>query len=504
MSGKGIFMEKELYDSYIEILKEELLPAMGCTEPIAVALAAAIARDTLGCLPERVELFVSGNIVKNVKSVIVPHTGGLKGLAASASAGIIAGNARKNLEVIADVTAEQIAQITQYLEKTPCTVTESNSGCIFDIEVRVFAKGHSATARIAGHHTNVVYIEKDKTALLDVGYRDFTEEDSVDGSSGNCASSGDSSPANDISSADGSPANSISSANSSPANCISSVDGSSANGTSSDSTQSTASAASHAHGTYKTDRRLLTVENIVHFADTVDLSLVHDIIARQIAYNTAIAEEGLRHPYGAEIGRILLASYGDSVQNRAKATAAAGSDARMNGCELPVVINSGSGNQGMTASLPVIVYAKELNVSEDMLYRALIVANLVTIHLKTGIGRLSAYCGATSAGCGAGAGITYLYGGRYREISHTIVNAIAINSGVICDGAKASCAAKIASSVEAGLLGMQMYLHGSQFYDGDGIVTKGVENTIRNVGELAREGMRETDKEIIHLMMQKV
>ncbi len=504
MSGKGIFMEKELYDSYIEILKEELLPAMGCTEPIAVALAAAIARDTLGCLPERVELFVSGNIVKNVKSVIVPHTGGLKGLAASASAGIIAGNARKNLEVIADVTAEQITQITQYLEKTPCTVTESNSGCIFDIEVRVFAKGHSATARIAGHHTNVVYIEKDKTALLDVGYRDFTEEDSVDGSSGNCASSGDSSPANDISSADGSPANSISSANSSPVNCISSVDGSSANGTSPDSTQSTASAASHAHGTYKTDRRLLTVENIVHFADTVDLSLVHDIIARQIAYNTAIAEEGLRHPYGAEIGRILLASYGDSVQNRAKATAAAGSDARMNGCELPVVINSGSGNQGMTASLPVIVYAKELNVSEDMLYRALIVANLVTIHLKTGIGRLSAYCGATSAGCGAGAGITYLYGGRYREISHTIVNAIAINSGVICDGAKASCAAKIASSVEAGLLGMQMYLHGSQFYDGDGIVTKGVENTIRNVGELAREGMRETDKEIIHLMMQKV
>lgn len=184
--------------------------------------------------------------------------------------------------------------------------------------------------------------------------------------------------------------------------------------------------------------------------------------------------------------------------------AAAGSDARMNGCELPVVINSGSGNQGMTTSLPVIVYAKELGATDELLYRALVVANLVTIHLKTGIGRLSAYCGATSAGCGAGAGITYLYGGRYREISHTIVNAIAINSGVICDGAKASCAAKIASSVEAGLLGMHMFLHGSQFKDGDGIVTKGVENTIRNVGELAREGMKETDREIIHLMLQKM
>ena len=427
-------MEQKLYDPYINILKEELLPAMGCTEPIAVAYAAAIARDALCMIPERVELTVSGNIVKNVKSVIVPHTGGLKGLAASAAAGIIAGNAAKKLEVIAEVTPNQIEQITAYLKKTPCTITESNSGCVFDIKICVFSGEHFAVSRIAGYHTNVIYIEKDNVPLLDIGYSDSSDSAHVSGA----------------------------------------------------------------------DRSLLCVEQIVQFADTVDLSLIHDIITRQIEYNTAIAKEGLRCAYGAEIGRILLRSYGDSVQNRAKAMAAAGSDARMNGCELPVVINSGSGNQGMTTSLPVIVYAEELGASEEMLYRALVVANLVTIHLKTGIGRLSAYCGATSAGCGAGAGITYLYGGRCREISHTIVNAIAINSGVICDGAKASCAAKIASAVEAGLLGMQMYLHGSQFKDGDGIVTKGVENTIRNVGELAREGMKETDKEIIHLMLQKI
>ena len=383
-------MEKSLYQAYVNILKEELVPAMGCTEPIAVAYAAAIAKDTLGALPEKIELSVSGNIVKNVKSVVVPNTGGLKGIFASAAAGIIAGDAKKELEVIADVTPEQIVQISDYLNHAEFTISESQSGCIFDIGVRVIAGTHTAFTRISGYHTNIVRIEKDGEILLDkVGDGD-TES-------------------------------------------------------------------------HETDRSLLNVEQIVTFAEEADIADVYDTLKRQIDYNTAIAEEGLQHGYGAQIGRILLRSYGNTVQNRAKAMAAAGSDARMNGCELPVVINSGSGNQGMTASLPVIVYARELQVSEDMLYRALIIANLVTIHLKTGIGRLSAYCGATSAGCGAGAGITYLYGGRYREIAHTIVNAVAINSGVICDGAKASCAAKIASAVEAGLLGMQMYLHGSQF-----------------------------------------
>ena len=251
----------------------------------------------------------------------------------------------------------------------------------------------------------------------------------------------------------------------------------------------------------KTDRSLLNVESIIEFADCVNIEDVKAILDRQIDFNTTIAEEGLSGKWGANIGRVLLNAYGNDVANRAKATAAAGSDARMSGCEKPVVINSGSGNQGMTASLPVIVYAKELNTTREQLYRALVVSNLVTIHLKTGIGRLSAYCGATSAGCGAGAGITYLYGGKANEISHTIVNAVAINSGMVCDGAKASCAAKIASAVEAGLLGMQMQMQGEQFYGGDGIVVKGVENTIRNVGRLARYGMAETDKEIINMMI---
>ena len=249
------------------------------------------------------------------------------------------------------------------------------------------------------------------------------------------------------------------------------------------------------------NRKLLTVRDIVDFADQVRIGDVKELMDTQISLNTAIAEEGMRGNYGAGIGKILLRSYGGGVQNRAKAYAAAGSDARMNGCEMPVVINSGSGNQGLTASLPVIVYAGETGASREQLYRALVVSNLVAIHLKTGIGTLSAYCGATSAGAGAGAGVAYLYGGKFREIAHTVVNALAINSGMICDGAKSSCAAKIASAVEAGLLGMQMFMHDSQFYGGDGIVVKGVENTIRAVGELAREGMKETDLEIIHLMM---
>ena len=249
-----------------------------------------------------------------------------------------------------------------------------------------------------------------------------------------------------------------------------------------------------------TDRSLLTVEKIIEFADCVDVADVEEVLQRQIDYNWAIAEEGMTGKWGAAIGKTLMEAYGNSVHNRAKAMAAAGSDARMNGCELPVVINSGSGNQGMTCSLPVIVYAKELNVSKEMMLRALVVSNLITIHMKTGIGRLSAYCGAISAGCGAGAGICYLYGGRAYEISHVIVNAVAINSGVVCDGAKASCAAKIASAVEAGLLGLQMQKNGKQFYGGDGLVEKGVENTIRNIGELAKKGMRETDKTIIQIM----
>lgn len=422
-------MEKDLYRAYVNILREELVPAMGCTEPIAVAYAAALARQTLGLPPEKVDIRVSANIIKNVKSVVVPHTGGLRGIAAAAAAGIAAGNAERELEVLSGVRPEQLASIQACLESTPISISPARSRLVLDIQISVEAGGHTALARIAGGHTNVVRLERDGQALLE-------------------------------------------------REC------------------------SRAGAAEQTDRGLLTVEGIVEFSDTVEIQDIKEILDRQICLNLAIAQEGLRGAWGAGIGRILLDAYGNGAHNRAKAYAAAGSDARMGGCELPVVINSGSGNQGMTASLPVIVYAEELGAGTDALYRALAVSNLVTIHLKTGIGRLSAYCGATSAGCGAGAGIAYLHGGRANEIAHTIVNAVAINSGMICDGAKASCAAKIASAVEAGLLGWQMQMHDAQFYGGDGIVVKGVENTIKNVGRLARDGMAETDREIISIMVE--
>ena len=421
-------MTEALCQAYTHILKRELVPAMGCTEPIAVAYAAALARKTLGSLPETVNIQVSANIIKNVKSVVVPHTGGLRGIAAAAAAGIVAGDADAQLEVLSRVTDEQIARMGPYLQKAVFTVAPSVTPYIFDIQITVGAAGHTAFVQIAGGHTNVIGLRKDDTVLLD---REYVQGGQVE----------------------------------------------------------------------ETDNNLLSVEKIVEFADTVNIADVQEVLDNQIACNTAIAEEGFRGDWGANVGSVLLKAYGDSVANRAKAWAAAGSDARMSGCEKPVVINSGSGNQGLTASLPVIVYAEELKASKEQLYRALVVSNLITVHLKTGIGRLSAYCGATSAGCGAGAGITYLYGGRFHAIAHTIVNAVAINSGMICDGAKASCAAKIASAVEAGLMGMHMQQQGEQFYGGDGIVTKGVENTIANIGRLASIGMVQTDKEIIDIMV---
>ena len=421
-------MDQNLYRAYVAILREELVPAMGCTEPIALAYAAALARKTLGEPPRRVDVRASANIIKNVKSVVVPHTGGLRGIAAAVAAGITAGDAERELEVLSGIGAEQLPAIQAYLENTPIAVSPAGGELIFDIQVAVEAGGHTAFVRIAGGHTNVVRVERDGEALL---RRDYAEGGQVE----------------------------------------------------------------------ETDHGLLTVEHIVEFADCVAVDDVRAVLDRQIRLNTAIAEEGLRGGWGAGIGRVLLGAYGDSVHNRAKAYAAAGSDARMNGCELPVVIVSGSGNQGITASVPVIVYAKELGVSEDRMLRAVVLSDLITVHQKSGIGRLSAYCGAVSAGCGAGAAIAYLNGGGYEEIAHTVVNALAIVSGVVCDGAKASCAAKIAAAVDAGVLGYHMYKNGQQFWGGDGIVSKGVENTITNVGRLAREGMRETDKEIIKIML---
>ena len=420
-------MNAGLYEAYLRLLRQELVPAMGCTEPIAVAYAAAMAAKELPARPEKIHICVSSNIIKNVKSVIVPNTDGLHGLEAAAAAGIVAGQPDKKLLVISQVTPEQKKEIARYLQEAEFRVVESDSGELFDIRIELEAQGHQSLCRIAGEHTNVVRIERDNTSAYE----------------------------NEI----------------------------------------------NAAAKDEADKDLLTIEDIVEFADTVAIEDVKKILDRQIRCNMEIAQEGMTNNYGARIGQVLLQVRGDDVVTKAKAMAAAASDARMGGCEKPVVINSGSGNQGITASVPVVIYAEHLGASEEQLYRALTVSNLVTLHLKSGIGPLSAYCGATSAGCGAAAGITYLYGGRFKEIAHTVVNGLAINSGVICDGAKASCAAKIASSVEAGLLGMEMYRQGSQFYGGDGIVSKGVENTIRNVSQVASQGMRKTDAEIIKIML---
>ena len=416
------------YQQYVQILREELKPAMGCTEPIAIAYAAAKARAVLGRLPERLLVAVSGNIIKNVKSVVVPHTGGLRGIPAAAAAGAVAGDADAELEVLSSVTEQQIAAMGVFLRNTPIEVRHADTGHIFDIQITAFAGADSAFVRIVDYHTNVVSVQRNGETLLDKEI--VTREDGL------------------------------------------------------------------------TDRSCLTIEGIVDFADSVDTADVREVLEKQIEYNMAIAEEGLRHSYGANIGKTVLRGREYDINYKMRAWAAAASDARMNGCELPVVINSGSGNQGITCSVPVILFARETGKSHEELLRALCVSNLVTTHLKTGIGRLSAYCGAVSAGCGAGAGIAYLKGGRFEMIAHTVVNAVAVDSGIVCDGAKASCAAKIASAVDAGLLGLAMYEDGNQFFGGDGIVKCGVENTIASVGRLARFGMEQTDREIIRLMME--
>ncbi|MBS2099928.1 L-cysteine desulfidase family protein [Carboxylicivirga linearis] len=418
------------HSAYIDILHEELMPAMGCTEPIAIAYAAAMAKKVLDEMPERIVIEASDNIIKNVKSVVVPNTGNLKGIEAAAVAGIIAGDADKVLEVISVVNDDERASIKEYLSSKDISVKASQSGLIFDITIHAYCGDSSVTVQISHFHTNITRIVKNNEVL-----RMNSDCDEVNMST-------------------------------------------------------------------KTDRSLMTVHGIIDFAESVDLAKVKEALQQQIDFNYTIATEGIKNSWGANVGSVLLNTWGNDIKNRARAFAAAGSDARMSGCELPVMIVSGSGNQGLTASVPVIEYAKELKVDDDKLYRALLISNLVTIHQKTGIGRLSAYCGAISAGVGAGAGIAWLNGGGYKEIAHTIVNALAIVSGIVCDGAKPSCAGKIASAVEAGILGYEMYKNGQQFYGGDGIVVKGVENTIKNIGRLGKIGMRETDQEIIKMMLE--
>ena len=418
--------EDSLYSIYVQILKEELVMAMGCTEPIAISYACAKATQVLDHLPDRIVVKASGSIIKNVKSVIVPHTNGLKGIEVAAAAGALYGDADAKLEVLSRATREQIEELPEYVQNTNITVQHIEQGHVFDLEIHVYYEQEHASVRIVDTHTNIVQIEKnwqvifeDKTTSLEL----------------------------------------------------------------------------------KADHSALIMKQIWDFSQTVDIDDVKEILDRQITCNMAIANEGIHNSYGANIGHVILNMDSDCVKTRAKAYAAAGSDARMNGCDLPVVINSGSGNQGITCCVPVVVYAKELDCTQEQLYRALVLSNLTAIYIKTGIGTLSAFCGAVSAGAAAGAGIAYLHNGTYKEIQHTIVNALAILSGTICDGAKASCAAKIASSVDAGIMGYYMYKNKQQFYAGDGIVAHSVDETIQNIGTLGSQGMLQTNDKIIEMMI---
>ena len=419
-----------LYQQYLNILQEELRPAMGCTEPIALALAGAKARALLGCLPDRVELRVSGNIIKNVKSVIVPNTGGLHGMEAAVCVGIVAGDPEREFQVISSVSDDQRQELGRFMETVALQISPSDLELTFDIDVSVFREDQWARLRIVNNHTNLVYMEKNGQVLLDLPVSEASED-------------------------------------------------------------------------HLTDKSCLNLESIVDFVDALDVEDVRACVGEQIRCNLAIAKEGIGGNWGANIGSVILTRQGELLCKKAAAYAAAGSDARMSGCEMPVVILSGSGNQGITASVPVAIYAEEMGSSEEELLRAVTLSDLVTVHQKAGIGRLSAYCGAISAGCGAGAGIAYLQGGRYHAVAHVVVNAVAILSGTICDGAKPSCAAKIAAAVDAGILGCDMYWEHQQFYGGDGIVTKGADKTVSNIGRLAREGMRETDRTILKIMLDE-
>ena len=416
------------YQAYLAILKEELVPAMGCTEPICLAYAAAKAREVLGSMPKRVEIKASGNIIKNVKSVIVPNTKGMKGLKASVAAGIVAGNPEKALEVIAEVTPEQKKEISKFLDDTLMTIVPLNVIAQLDVTVNLYDGNQSASVRIAGHHTNIVKIEKNEEVLFDSGY----EADA---------------------------------------------------------------------NAKLTDRKCLNMKQIYDFANTVDIEDLKPIIVPQMECNKAIAMEGLKNNWGANVGSTIL-RVGNDIRQKAKAWAAAGSDARMSGCEMPVIINSGSGNQGMTVSLPILAFAEEFNVDEERTIRAVTLSNLVAIHQKTGIGRLSAYCGAVSAGCAAGCGIAFLFGHSLEVVEHTLENALGMAAGIVCDGAKPSCAGKIALAVEAGLLGFEMSKHGDNLLGGDGIIGKDVEETIDHIGCLGRLGMKETDVEILKIMVE--
>lgn len=424
-------MEKSLYDNYVNILKHELVPALGCTEPIAIAFASAKAVQVLGAFPEQIEMSCSGNIIKNVKGVTVPNSGGLKGIEAAAILGAVGGDAKKELEVLESVRPEHIERTKELIAEKMCTCKLVDGVANLYITARVSGAGHTAEVTIVNHHTNITRIVKDGEVLVDRPVEAESEEAGV-------------------------------------------------------------------------DKSKLTVKDILEFADEVKMEDIEEVISRQVELNSAIAQEGLDNNYGAQIGKTLMHVWGKSITTRACARAAAGSDARMGGCSLPVVINSGSGNQGMTVSLPVIAYAEEWEVSREKMFRSLVVSNLIAIHQKYYIGSLSAYCGAVSAACGAGAGITYLYGGSYEQVSLTIINTLGNVGGIVCDGAKPSCAAKIASSVDAALIAFNLSIQNKSFLPGEGIIKGDIEETIKSMGYIGRVGMRSTDTEILNVMIDRV
>lgn len=421
-------MDKKQYDNYVKILRSELIPAMGCTEPIAIAYAAAKARQVLGVMPEKMVARCSGNIIKNVKGVNVPNAGGQKGVQVAAILGALAGDPDLELQVISQVPDEAVEEVRKLNKARICTCELEEGVENLFIRIEAYAGEESAVVEIKTKHNHISRIEKNGEVLL-------VAEDIVTADAG--------------------------------------------------------------------DKSQLNLKDIVEFAETCDLADVDDLITKQIEYNTAISNEGLTNGWGTEVGRILMESGSGSVSTRASARAAAGSDARMNGCAMPVVINAGSGNQGITCTMPVVTYAEELGVSTEKLHRAMVLTNLIALHQKRYIGNLSAYCGAVSAGTAAACGIAYLHGEGYDVIGRTIINALGNTGGIVCDGAKASCAAKIASAVEAGILGYEMSKRGKVFAFGEGIVEGDYEQTIRNFGRLAKEGMKDTDIEILNIMIGK-
>ena len=420
--------DSKIYKTYVEIMHRELVPAMGCTEPIAVAFCAAKARAELGSMPESVHIQASGNIIKNVKSVIVPHTNGLRGLESAAAVGILYGDADKRFEVISAVTHEQELALAEKMKAIDFKISPLNSDHLLDLIVTVCSGDNCVSVHIEDEHTNI-------TEIIHNGKCVFVEKEQ----SGEEVSA--------------------------------------------------------------PDHSLLTVADIFDFANTVKLSDVEAVLNRQIRYNSAISKEGLTNNYGARIGQLLM-KRDDTIRTRAKAYAAAGSDARMSGCDMPVIINSGSGNQGIASSVPVIVYACEKGYGKESLYRALIFSALLTIYQKNFIGKLSAFCGAVSASCAAGAAITYISGGSARQIEDTVSNTLANIPGIICDGAKVSCAAKIASSIDASMMAHYLAIRGKVYAD-SGIIQDSVDRTISSVGHIGRVGMKETDKDIIREMLEK-